>query len=68
MKNNTATMSEAIRAAAYEIAEMATDAADEKRLTRLVARMLANVYGGRPSAFRAVIEDAIDDRGRGGRE
>lgn len=64
MKNTTTNMHEAISDAAYEITEMATDPADEKRLTRLVSRVLADVYGGKPSTFRAAIEDAIDDRGR----
>lgn len=63
MKDITANMHEAISDAAYEITEMAIDAADEKRLTRLVSRVLADVYGGKPSTFRAAIEDAIDDRG-----
>ena len=63
-KNEQEIALEAIRDAAYEVTEMATDAADEKRLTRLVARVLADVYGGKPSTFRAAIEDSIDDRGR----
>lgn len=56
------TASEAIRDAAYEIDEMARDGAEKNRMTRLVSRVLADVYGGKPSTFRSCIKDAIDSR------